>query len=259
MSNSLSENQKFNEFFDCIYPIFKDNQLKPLSDITLEGRPAYDYIDRIQWFNQILREFVKFGVSLNIQTNKHKKSRSSSAFSSKTSIKLFDEISLSKYIVLDVYNLYTIQFINQYPKVEYWSHQMVLPLLEYIENGKIKSMFVNDINPDKEVWLSIKRFVNMIYGVVNAHMCDLAIIDDEFCVNTFRNNATENLMSMLPRQNIVCLDTDRVLLNCSLKDFNLRFDDNRWSLYNVVGCSDNRSGLKELNKICRKHSIDIIY
>lgn len=247
------EDTEFRKTFSYVYSVF---QKRPFV--------SNDEFSRIYWFNSILSELVDLGVTDRITTTRHLKSRSAKVHSSKTVIKGLEKVSLSKYLILSINRLYSIQFMIQYPIKESWSHHGVFFLLQNTVNSKIKSHFnYNNSTLDKAVWIDIKRFCNMVFGFVNETGSALAVSDNEFCVNTFKSKASEYFLKYFNRNQIVVMDVDTVLLSTTLKDYKEEHDVSKTlhenSLLVLEGCSDHKTGLDTLNRICRRHFIDIIH
>jgi hypothetical protein len=238
----------------------------------------FDKDDKVKWFNHVLDDFMVFGYTTELY-------RSTEPFggfrrlrdtvkSDKTldyNKPLIKTISLSSYLLISHNNHYLAEFLHRYPEKHNWSHHGVLTLIKIITDASLRVRFKHLIN-DKEIWKSIKCFCNMIFGFINSQHVRLCVSTDNFDTLDFVNSAEQRIFSYLKEENIVILDQDIAVLNIDLKTYISEYTTmvqhkalGDYSNTNLVveGCSDLKddnefSGLKELNKICRKFKIDIV-
>lgn len=234
------KDEDFDLFFSTIYQIFNKNNLGCNKQANRE------------WFDKILKELEVFGLvyidSKHTEPEEH-------------SIKLQQGkdkniVSISCFLMLDLKYGFQRSLLSLYPSHLNWSHTGVYLLIKNLINNEIYLRFFNDLSLDKQILIDIRRFCNMVFGLVN--VTDLKICN--FNRNKIINQTSTIFREYFSYNQVILLDTDRVLLRTTLKDYRLK---NRCHLHelgpvHVVGCSDYSSGLSELNKFCRKFKIDIL-
>lgn len=256
----------------------KDFDLFTVKVLDIFTRLPFDKDNKIKWFNHVLDDFMVFGYTTELY-------RTTQAFggfkrlrdtirSDKTldyNKPLIKTISLSNYLMIAHNNHYLIEFLHRYPEKYQWSHHGVLILIKIITDTQQRVWFKHLIN-NEDVWKSIKCFCNMIFGFINSEHVRLCVSTDNFDTLDFINSAEQRIYGYLKKENIVVLDQDIALLNINLKTYIEQYTImvqhkalGDYSNTNLVieGCSDLKddeefSGLKDLNKICRKFKIDIV-
>lgn len=239
----------FENFFKQIVDIFSRNSSKNYVNFSKENR--------FVWFENILNELKIFGINESIYLTPDQVPTITYLNKSNNVVKL-NKVSISRYLLLEINSLYQRSLLNLYPNLKDWSHAGVYHILNNIVNGKIKLQFINNISDlDKFDWIDIKRFSNMVMTMI---YCSSLSVSDSSKLLYVKEEAEKYFRQYFsPNQEIV-LDSDRVLLSTTLKNYkeenNVIFSES--SMIRVVGCSDYKSGLEELNRVCRKYNIDII-
>lgn len=235
-------------FFNSIYEIFKAN---PFSEFR-----------KVHWFNTVLGQFENFGLTTYLINNKNNYKRSSERIELMPLIGHKTPVSLNSFCLIAIKRLYPVHFVTKYKDNDYWSHHGVLMLLKNMVNCNILKQFTENTELDNNVWLDIKRFTNMVYGMVNIPLCNL-VLHDKFSPYIFNYEAYLSFIGLFDRDSIIASDTDSVLLNISLEELRKSIDIEFGihTNFQLNACSDIKSdfGTVNLNKFCRKHYIDIAY
>lgn len=256
----------------------KEFDLFTVKVLDIFTRLPFNKDDKIKWFNHVLDDFMVFGYTTELyrSTQPHGgfKRLRDTVRTNKTldySRPLIKTISLSSYLLIRHNNHYLTEFLRRYPEKHNWSHHGVLTLIKIILDTRLCIRFRHLIN-DKTIWTNIKCFCNMIFGFINSEHVRLCVSTDNFDTVDFINSAEQHIFNYLKKENVVILDQDIAVLNIDLKtyidNYTVMVQHKVVGEYtntnlNIEGCSDLRdddefSGLKELNRICRKFKIDIV-
>lgn len=249
--NEVSEaEQKFKMTFASMYKVFKERPFVQENEFS-----------KIFWFNSILEDLLPFGVTDSIRSSHYdqRKSRNTGPLTRQKSI--LREVSFSSYTVLTINQLYNMQFVVQYPTKEDWSHHGVFFMLQNMVNSNIKSQFFNRENDlDRSVWVDMKRFCNMVFGFVNSKESNLAVSDFVFDVSDFKSRPNQWFLGLFDITKVVLIDVDTVVLCTGYNEFKEKFPYKFYTLpeLRLIGCSENKTGVRELNWFCRRQSVDIL-
>lgn len=240
-------------------------------------RLPFDKDNKVKWFNSVLDDFMVFGYTTELYRSsealgdfKRLRDTDNTNKTLRNTKPLINHVSLSSYLMITHSNHYLIEFLHRYPEKHQWSHHGVLTLLKIITDTTLRIRFRNIIDGG-DSWYSLKVFCNMIFGYVNSKHTRLCVSTDNFDSIDFINSAEQRIFGFLDKENIVILDQDIVVLNIDLKTYLQKYEavvhhkllgDYINGLL-IEGSSDLSSdklfsGLKELNKICRKFKIDIV-
>lgn len=229
MSDNLSQDDIVK-----LIDIFKNNPSKTEENKTI-------------WFRKILKELKIFGHNKFDQTFKQTGNNYSKS-------KIYkDFVSISSFSVLDYYGLYQTVFVTLYSDILDWSHPGVLKIQKLVISSK-KERFSFE---NKDTWLDIKLFSNIVYSFVNnININEFQIRNFDY--NVFRNFALNHIENSFDKDKIVVIDAGRVLLNIPYKD--IVFRNNRFNFlsYENSGIKDEFRTYSRLNHICRKNKIDIL-